>query len=131
MIGDPHRSMILAHRHLAEAQAAKPEVAPSASVHCSYYAMFHAARAVLLHVNGTASTRHGSVLTAFEARADMEGPDMLARARMLRKAYNARLETDYTEQLATSEGKATVLAHATEFVTYCAIRLGTPPTADP
>ena len=38
-------------------------------VHNSYYAMFHAARAVLLVVEGSASTNHGRVVETFARMA--------------------------------------------------------------
>ena len=55
-----------AKRDLAEAEELDLTRTPSAAVHKSYYAMHHAARAVLLRRDGeNAATKHGAVIGRF------------------------------------------------------------------
>lgn len=114
--------------------AAMQDVAATAgaAAHLSYYAMFHAARAVLLDAHGTVSSKHGSVHTGFDALVQSESDDVRHHAMALRKAYSARLIQDYTTEDVSTEAAAELIALATGFVAWCARRLGVePPTADP
>ena len=51
--------------HLREAVAQEAEASPMAVIHSSYYAMFHAAGAVLFQVAGDAPKRHDTVIQRF------------------------------------------------------------------
>ncbi|HYH17149.1 MAG TPA: HEPN domain-containing protein [Azospirillum sp.] len=121
-----------AYHHLNEAEKVATE-APSAAVHSAYYAMFHAARAVLQQTHGTASLKHGTVHKGFEALVANGSPDAQIQAHGLRAVYQARLETDYTMEPATPEIAAALVPLAVDFVAWCARRLGAepPPNADP
>lgn len=122
-----------ASRQLEAAQALDVQRTAGVAVHAAYYAMFHAARAVLLESRGTVSTKHGAVHTAFDALLKDAPPDEQRHRRALVRAYNARVAEDYTTVETSPETAAEVLTLATEFVTYCAHRLGAgpPPTESP
>lgn len=120
-------------RQLAAAQERKQGMLRDGAVHLAYYAMFHAARAVLQQEKGTVSTKHGSVRTAFETLLKDEPTAVRQHAQALRKAYDARVVEDYTTTDTAPEAAAELVALAADFVAYCARRLGAepPPTARP
>ncbi|WP_428535613.1 HEPN domain-containing protein [Rhodopila sp.] len=65
MIADPDRAAVSwqkAEAHLGEAIAQDVDTSPMAVIHSSYYAMFHAARAVLFEATGSAAKRHDAVI---------------------------------------------------------------------
>ncbi len=99
-------AMAKAERYAEQAAQALPE-AYETVVHNSYYAMFHAARAALLAVEGNASTNHGRVVSAFQ---DMVRPRRLGRAarglaRTLGRAYELRVEADDGSKDLTRAGR--------------------------
>lgn len=69
---------------------------PVPTIHLSYYAMWHAAFAVLWHVHGTASQNHGRLHAAFQslvrARA---GAETAGLETALERAYEMRRRADY------------------------------------
>jgi uncharacterized protein (UPF0332 family) len=77
------------------------DVAPAASIHLAYYAMLHAATAVLLAQSGDAPKTH-------------------AFGRALNKAEKLRLISDYDDQ-ATPKlvDTANLRENAVDFVAYC------------
>jgi uncharacterized protein (UPF0332 family)/predicted nucleotidyltransferase len=99
-------AMAKAERYAEQAAQAVPD-AYETVVHNSYYAMFHAARAALLAVDGNASTNHGRVVSAF---GDMVRRRRLGRAarglaRTLGQAYELRVEADYGSKDLTKAGR--------------------------
>lgn len=73
-----------------------PGSSPVTTIHLSYYAMWHAATAALLHRNGSVSRNHGRLIAAFKALIASEpetasgvSPDALDRA------YELRCRADY------------------------------------
>jgi uncharacterized protein (UPF0332 family) len=54
-----------AKRFLAEAEMLSPGVAPEAVIHVAYYAMLHAAAAVVVARQGRAPKTHGAVISQF------------------------------------------------------------------
>jgi uncharacterized protein (UPF0332 family) len=54
-----------AESFFAEASKLQAETVPAAIVHSAYYAMFHAARAVLLRSTGSTPKKHSSVVGQF------------------------------------------------------------------
>ncbi|HYG87076.1 MAG TPA: HEPN domain-containing protein [Azospirillum sp.] len=86
---------MIASGQLAEARTYDPAKSPRGIAHATYYAMFHAARALLLKTRGTVSSRHGSVHSAFEALVAAEPATIAKYAQALRAAYQTRLQTDY------------------------------------
>ena len=95
-----------AERFAGQAAQALP-TAYETVVHNSYYAMFHAARAALLAVEGTASTNHGRVVEAFGrmVRKRKLGKEAVDLAGVLKKAYNLRADADYKNVDLTEEGR--------------------------
>ena len=76
-------------------------------VHGSYYAMVHAARAVLLVLEGNASTNHGRVVKAFGQMAKRRrlGPMAMDLAKTLGEAHELRGEADYGNEDLTEAGR--------------------------
>jgi uncharacterized protein (UPF0332 family) len=99
-------ALVKAERFAGQAEQALPD-AYETVVHNSYYAMFHAARAALLAVDGTASTSHGRVVEAF-ARMVMQAKfGAVARgcATTLKQAYELRVQADYGSKDLTKAGR--------------------------
>ncbi len=75
-------------------------------IHGAYYAMFHAARAALLAVDGSASTNHGRVVETFERMVRRRRPGRAAiRLRLFSDAYKLRAEADYGSKDLTDAGR--------------------------
>jgi uncharacterized protein len=75
-------------------------------IHGAYYAMFHAARAALLAVEGAASTNHGRVIKAFARmvkRHRLKGG--AGHAAALESAAELRMEADYGDKNLTEAGQ--------------------------
>jgi uncharacterized protein len=95
-----------AERFAAQAEQAVPE-AYETIVHNSYYGMFHAARAALLAVEGTASTNHGRVVDAFArmVKRGRFGASARGCATILNEAYELRAQADYGSEDLTKAGR--------------------------
>jgi uncharacterized protein (UPF0332 family) len=86
-------------------------------IHGAYFAMFHAARAALLAAQGTASTKHGSVATAFaQIRAEQ---DLGAQASVLAKARDLHAKAHHGTEDLTEQGTA-LRAQVRPFLALCA-----------
>jgi uncharacterized protein (UPF0332 family)/predicted nucleotidyltransferase len=106
---------VLAHARDALSKAARfaelaletPDVRFEGVIHGSYYAMFHAARAALLVLEGTASTNHGRVVETFAQAVKRHrlGPAATECAATLSEAYELRAKADYGNQDLTEEGR--------------------------
>jgi uncharacterized protein (UPF0332 family)/predicted nucleotidyltransferase len=75
-------------------------------IHGAYYAMFHAARAALLAVDGAASTNHGRVVETFKPmvrRRRLAGGRDHAVA--LEAAFELRMKADYGSDDLTAAGR--------------------------
>jgi uncharacterized protein (UPF0332 family)/predicted nucleotidyltransferase len=94
-----------AERFAGQAAQALPQ-AYETVVHNSYYAMFHAARAALLVLEGTASTNHGRVVETFAqtVKRGRLGPAATDCAATLSEAYELRAKADYGNQDLTEAG---------------------------
>jgi uncharacterized protein (UPF0332 family) len=108
---------------LQEAERASPEVMPRMAIHAAYYAMFHAARAVIIQVDGLAApTRHGSVIGRFGQLAKQaDDAAMMAAGRLLNEVQAERLLSDYRagRRPPASDAVAAV-AEARTFLKTCA-----------
>ena len=95
-----------AERFAAQAEQAVPE-AYETIVHNSYYGMFHAARAALLAVEGTASTNHGRVVDAFArmVKRGRFGASARGCATILNGAYELSAQADYGSEDLTKAGR--------------------------
>ncbi len=114
-------------RDLREAEALDLSRTPGAGVHKSYYAMHHAARAVLLRLDGEkAATKHGTVIGRFGQIAKTAGNDgLISAARDINRVYDERIESDYHIQEITSEDDAKEsLSKAQNFLRVCATTFG-------
>ena len=90
-------------------------------IHGAYYAMFHAARAALLAVQGTASTKHGRVVATFARMVERRKLGQVASdlAQTLTDAYELRAGADYGADDLTTEGQA-LRAQMRPFLALCA-----------
>jgi uncharacterized protein (UPF0332 family) len=90
---------------------------PSDSISRSYYAMFHAAKAVLTEMD-IARASHRGVIAAFGQFVVKPGHMHPRFHASLRQAFNARAESDYLARPEDSMGDARAfLERAREFVT--------------
>jgi uncharacterized protein (UPF0332 family)/predicted nucleotidyltransferase len=91
-------------------------------IHGAYYAMFHAARAAILAVQGRASTNHGQVVATFvrmvqRRRFGQEATDLAAT---LTEAYKLRAEADYRTVVDLTEQGQALRAQMRLFLALCA-----------
>lgn len=109
-----------AERFAPQAERPMPE-AYETVVHNSYYATFHPARAALLAVQGTASTKHGRVVASFARMVECRdlGPAAIELARTLTQAHKLRADADYSNKDLTEQGQA-LRAQMRPFITFCA-----------
>jgi predicted nucleotidyltransferase/uncharacterized protein (UPF0332 family) len=109
----------------AQRFAGQAEQTPDASfegvIHGAYYAMFHAARAALLAVQGTASTNHGRVVATFARMMERRklGREASDLAETLALAHELRADADYSNKDLTEQGKA-LRARMRPFLALCA-----------
>lgn len=109
-----------AKRLLRQAQAINAADAPESVVHLSYYAMFHAATAVLLRHRGKAALTHAGLIGAFGQFAKSRGENARQHGRALNRAEDLRLQADYGvsyQDLAEAGAKVREEAHA--FIDFC------------
>jgi uncharacterized protein len=88
-------------------------------IHGAYYAMFHAARAALLAVEGSASTNHGRVVETFgrmvKRRRVRSGG---GHAAALEAAFELRMKADYGNEDLTETGRE-LRAQVGPFLVFC------------
>ena len=112
---------------LLEAERIDPVGAPGAVVHSAYYAMHHAARAVLWEATGKAAVRHGQVVQDFGLlavnRADAE---MKLAGRALNKMLDDRNLWDYEADNPSEDQARDAARVAREFLSVCVVKLGFP-----
>ena len=104
---------------------------PGTVVHAAYYAMHHAARAVLLRRDGTgAATKHTAVIGRFGFIAKNEVQDrseLMAAGRNLKEVYESRLDGDYSVAVTlTPEDASDCLAKTRNFIALCQAHFGFP-----
>ena len=92
---------------------------PAAAVARSYYAMFHAATAVL-SVKAVKRSSHSGILSAFGEYLVKPGLLEQRMHRYLREAFELRQQTDYEPivEIESRQARET-LEHAIEFVNAC------------
>lgn len=96
-----------------------------AVIHSATYAMFHAARAVLLRATGAAARKHDRVVTAF-GRMVRDGDESLRRyGRWLNVMKDGRTAADYTEDFDPAGDEARrAMQLARDFLASCAAEFG-------
>ena len=109
---------------LAEVESVDALKAPRAVVHTAYYAMYHAARAVLLRVEGEqAAKKHATVIARFgllAKRHDSESEVLALLGRALASEFRRRMDADYNvvRPVTTIEAEMS-RSRAREFLTKC------------
>jgi len=108
-----------ADRLLGAARLLVERAYPADSVSRSYYAMFHAATAVLLE-RGIERSSHKGVISAFGEFLVKPGHLSTQLHASFRKAFDARQEDDYLASPSETPDKAALLLkEAQEFVAAC------------
>jgi uncharacterized protein (UPF0332 family) len=124
------QNWVAALRFLAEAEQLLPTAVPHAAIHSAYYAMFHAARAVLVKIDGaSAPAKHKPVVNRFGFHAKQANDAALKEAgRLLSISLQRRLQSDYDTQREMSPQDAeTAIEEARRFLETCARVHGFPP----
>jgi uncharacterized protein (UPF0332 family) len=110
---------------MAEATALDPDVTPRAVIHSAYYAMFHAALAVLLIESGSFPKKHASVIGLFGALVKDRSPEHRDAAHNLNKIEELRIKADYSHEVAIDESAArSAREKAAAFLDLCARDFG-------
>lgn len=113
--------------HLAEAAAQDAEVTPLTTAHSAYYAMFHAALAVLLRESGSFPKKHDSVIRQFSFLVKDLGSAHRQAAEDLNDVKDLRIEADYSQERYVSPTDARrALEKTTAFLDLCAKEFGFP-----
>ncbi len=119
----------IALEFLNEAERISASATPRMAIHAAYYAMFHAARAVLLKVEGlNAPTKHNAVVSRFGYHAkSAHDSGLMDAGRALNIAQQERLRSDYSAQSRPQPAQATAaVAAARNFLEACARAHGFP-----
>lgn len=126
MSSDPGRAAVSwkkAEAHLREASAQDASASPMAVIHSSYYAMFHAARAVLFHAVGSAPKRHDGVIQQFGLLVRDLDDAVKVAGRAFNEVKDERTAADYDETIVPSPEEARdALLAATDFLALCGVR---------
>ena len=113
------RRFAKAERFLEQARKQVPQDMPEATIHTSYYAMLHAAAAVLMDRTGRAPKSHGSVIGQFSQQVSSTDQGR-AFGRALNRANSRRFVADYDDEtIPTAESATELRAQAADFVAYC------------
>jgi len=103
---DVRSHLELSRRFRREVEAIDPRHHPLMTLHATYYAMLHAATAILQDRDFPPSKRHSSVIANF-ARLTRDGTELQRRAAVIfREAHDARLRADYDPSVASLDGLA-------------------------
>jgi uncharacterized protein (UPF0332 family) len=104
---------------LAQLSQVSAEAAPAAAIHLAYYAMLHAATAVLLERTGDAPKTHAGTIGQF-CRVVLDEEKGRQFGRALSRAEQLRLVSDYDDQAAPATADVLNLSRlAVDFVSYC------------
>jgi uncharacterized protein (UPF0332 family) len=110
---------------LREALAQDPDVSPMAVIHSGYYAMFHAARAVLFQATGDAPRRHDRAIQQFGLLVRNLDDALRTAGKALNEAKDERTAADYDEAIVPSpEDAREVVRAAVDFLAACGARYG-------
>jgi uncharacterized protein (UPF0332 family) len=108
-----------AERFLVQAEEYQAERAPEATIHLAYYAMLHAAAAVLVERLGRAPKTHGAIIGQFSNLTVADGDRGRSLSRRFNKAQNIRLASDYGDENPTASEAIETRDAARAFITYC------------
>jgi len=109
-----------AERFLSQAMSLSPEAVPEAIIHLTYYAMLHAAAAVVVEQRGRTPKTHGGIIGQFAQLTKEKGETARSLGRAFNHAEDVRLMSDYAYDVApdaidASEARDAAIA----FVAYC------------
>lgn len=109
-----------ARTFLAQVTGLDPVSHAEAIIHLAYYAMYHAALAVVQAHTGETPFRHGAVVNRFGLVVkDMDEPARAA-GEILHSSFNARVVADYGVEHGTlSPSAVRIRSEAAEFVQLC------------
>jgi uncharacterized protein (UPF0332 family) len=101
------------------------DASPMAIIHSSYYAMFHAARAVLFQVTGSAPKTHDRTIQQFGLLVRDLDESLRAAGKAFNEVKDERAAADYNDAILPSAQEARgALRAATSFLTACGPRYG-------
>ena len=97
-----------------------PEEEPESVIHAAYYAMLHAAAALIVARQGQAPKTHGSIIGQFSRLVAGNGDHARSLSRAFNRAEDRRLRADYDEAFIPSAADAAnIRQSAVDFVAYC------------
>jgi uncharacterized protein (UPF0332 family) len=132
LISDPGRAAVSwekAEAHLREATAQDEDASPMAVIHSSYYAMFHAARAVLFTATGSAPKRHDGAIQQFGLLVWDRDDAVRATGKAFNQVKDQRAAADYDETVVPSPEEAReAVEAAVHFLAVCGVRYGLRPS---
>jgi uncharacterized protein (UPF0332 family) len=117
-------------KFLREAESSSTPQRPRMAIHAAYYAMFHAARAVLIKLEGAAApNKHDAVASRFGYHANqVRDAGLSAAANSLRNVQKARMTADYDIDADPDPAAgAAAVAEARGFLQACATWQNLPP----
>lgn len=118
--GHAESSWRKAEAHLREAMAQETDASPMAMVRSSYYAMFHAARAVLFRATGDAPHRHDRVIQQFGLLVRDRDGGLRAAGKAFNEIKDERTAADYDATMSPSADEARdAVAAADLFLAVC------------
>jgi uncharacterized protein (UPF0332 family) len=105
------------------------DASPMAIIHSSCYGMFHAARAVLFQVTGSAPKRHDRAIQHFGLLVRDLDDALLAAGKAFNEVKDERTAADYDETIVPSSVEARdALRAATDSLAVCGARYGFRPS---
>lgn len=114
------RRLAKAERFLGQAMRQSTEDVPEAVIHTAYYAMLHAAAALIVAQQGQAPKKHGAIIGQFSRLVQDSGDHARSLGRAFNRAEDRRLRSDYDELFIPSAAEAAAIRNsAVEFVAYC------------
>ncbi len=131
MNSDPGRAAVSwqkAETHLREASAQDADASPIAVSHSSYFAMFHASRAVLFRAVGNAPKRHDGVIQQFGLLVRDQDDALRTAGKAFNEVKDERTAAEYDETILPSPEEAReTLQAANSFLAICGARYGFSP----
>ncbi len=114
-----------AEAHLREALAQDADASPMAIIHSSYYAMFHAARAILFRATGQAPKTHDQTIQQFGLLVRDLDETLRGAGKAFNEVKDERNEADYNVAIIPSPDEACdTLRAAIDFLNLCGLWYG-------
>ncbi len=112
--------------------AQNADASPIAINHSSYYAMFHAARAVLFQTTGSAPKTHDRTIQQFGLLVRDLDDELRSAGKLFNEVKDERNDADYNETIApTTDEARDALQAASDFLAVCGARYGFRPVPHP